>query len=144
MVNEADMQAALAECNLSLVPNYSDISKLHKVGRTALSRRHKGQTTSRAIAHSTYHQCLTNDQEDVLITQINKLTVRHTPPTSQIVKNMAEEIIGRPVYKNWTASFIRRHQDRLQSLYLRNIDNQRAHAEYSPMFEHLYSLVRLY
>jgi hypothetical protein len=101
----------------------------------------KGRLLSRANANSEYRQCLTNDQEEVLICQINKLTVRHMPPTSQIVKNIAEEICGREVNKNWTAYFIRRHQDRLHNLYLRNIDNQRAHAEYSLMFEHFYALV---
>ena len=63
------------------------------------------------------------------------------PPTSQIVKNMAEEIIKGAVHKNWTANFVRRHKDELKSLYLRNIDNQRAKSEFAPMFEHFYHLV---
>ena len=65
------------------------------------------------------------------------------PPTSQIMKNMAEEIYGGEVNKNWTANFCRRHKTKLKSLYLRNIDNQRAKAEYAPMFEHFFELVML-
>jgi hypothetical protein len=142
MVNEADIDAALAECELHLIPNYTVIADYYNVGRTTLARRHKGQTTSRAIANSRFCQCLTSEQEEVLIAQINKLTVRHMPPTSQIVKNMAEEIVRGEVYKNWTSNFIKRHQDRLHSLYLRNIDNQRVHAEYGQCLSisiHLYT-----
>ena len=62
------------------------------------------------------------------------------PPTSRIVKNMAEEIRGGEVNKNWTANFVKRHQGRLKSLYLRNIDNLRAQAEYEPMFKHFFDL----
>jgi hypothetical protein len=83
-------------------------------------------------------------QEEQLIAQINKLTVCHMPPTSQIVKNMAEEIRGGEVNKNRTASFIRRHSTRLKSLYLQNIDNQRAKAEYASMFEHFFELVMFF
>ncbi|KAL5316020.1 hypothetical protein ACEPPN_016894 [Leptodophora sp. 'Broadleaf-Isolate-01'] len=45
-------------------------------------------------------QCLTDEQEEVLIKHINRMTERGMPPTSQIVKNLAEEIIGKPVGKN--------------------------------------------
>jgi hypothetical protein len=65
------------------------------------------------------------------------------PPTSQIVRNMAEEIIKGVVGKNWTLQFVKRHGDRLTSLYLRNIDNMRAKSEYPPMFVLFYQLVRV-
>ena len=61
-------------------------------------------------------------QEEALISQINKLTARSIPPTTSMVRNFAEEMIGREVNKNWTAGFVERHSDRLKSLYLRNID----------------------
>ena len=47
-----------------------------------------------------YHQCLSTAQEDTLIAQINHLTNRGLPPTVAMVKNLAEEIIGRQVGKN--------------------------------------------
>jgi len=47
-------------------------------------------------------------QEEVLIGHINMLTAQSIPPTSQIVKNLAEEIIsGKPVGKNWTSDFVK-------------------------------------
>jgi hypothetical protein len=60
------------------------------------------------------------------------------PPTSQVVRNMAEEIIQKEVGKNWTSNFVHRHQSQLLSKYLRNIDNLRTHAEYAPSFKHFY------
>jgi hypothetical protein len=84
------------------------------------------------VANSEYRLCLTNAQEEALIKQINKLSIRNMSPTSHIVKNLAEEICGRKIYKNWVANFVHRHKDRLKSQYSRNIDNNRAKAEYGP------------
>jgi len=70
------------------------------------------------------------------------LTARSIPPTSQIVKNLAEEIIGgKPVGKNWTSDFVKRYNGRLDSLYLRNIDNIRIQAEYLPIIKQFFDLV---
>jgi len=66
------------------------------------------------------------------------------PPTSQIVHNLAEELIGKPVGKNWVGKFVRRYKDRLNSVYLRTIDNKRVKAEYIPNLERFYKLVYLY
>jgi hypothetical protein len=126
---------ALESCNRSLAPNYSAIAEGFELRRTTLARRHKGQTVSKAAANTIHRQLLTNAQEEQLVKQINKLTILQLPPTVQMVKNMAEEIIQRPANKNWTSGFVRRHQNRLKSLYLRNIDNLRAKSEYAPMFQ---------
>jgi hypothetical protein len=64
------------------------------------------------------------------------------PPTSSIVRNLAEEIRGAKVGKNWTRQFIQRHKNRLKSLYLRNIDNLRVTADYAPMFTLFFALVK--
>jgi uncharacterized protein YjaZ len=72
------------------------------------------------------------------------LTNRGLPPTSSIVRNLAEEMIELPVGKNWTGQFIQRHKDRLQSLYLRNIDNMRTKAEYAPMIQLFFDLVSVF
>jgi F0F1-type ATP synthase membrane subunit b/b' len=141
MSYEQNMADALAALESQEKPNYKATAQEFNIGRTALSRRHQGKTTSRATANSEYRQLLTNAQEQQLINQINRLSVRHMPPTSQIVRNMAEEIIKGAVHKNWTANFVRRHKDELKSLYLRNIDNQRAKSEFALMFEHFYQLV---
>jgi hypothetical protein len=72
------------------------------------------------------------------------LTKRHLPPTSIIVQNLAEEIIGRAVRKKWTSQFICRHKDKLESLYLHNIDNMRTKAEYGPVFKQYFDLVSVF
>jgi hypothetical protein len=63
------------------------------------------------------------------------------PPTLQIVKNLAEEICGRKVYKNWTANFVHRYKDHLKSAYLRNINNNRIKAMYEPNIRFFFELV---
>jgi hypothetical protein len=143
MAHEQDMKAALAELEASSKPNYTEIAEKYKLGRHALSRRHQGKTTSRADYFSNHRQCLTNIQEEILIDQINRLTDRGMPPTSQMVKNFAEEIIGRAVGKNWAGDFCKRHQSVLKSLYLRNIDNQRVKGEYAPAYKLFFTLVIL-
>ena len=56
--------------------------------------------------------------------------------------NLAEEMIGESVGKNWIGDFVRRHKDRVTSLYLRNINSQRIQSEYAPIFKYFYDLVR--
>lgn len=121
--------------------DYAKAAKHFKCSRSAVSRRVRGLTKSRKEANSFWHQCLTIEQEEVLIHRINYLTDRAMPPTSHIVKNLAEEIRGAPVGKNWVGQFVKRHGIRLKSLYLRNIDNLRAGAEYAPMFQLFFSIV---
>jgi hypothetical protein len=144
MVNEHDMMQALAECDISEEPNYAEIARKYNLLRTTLSRRHRGKTTSRREYQSQAHQCLTDAQEQVLINQINRLTERNLPPTSQMVRNFAEEMIGRAVGKNWVSQFIQRHQSELKSLYLRNIDNLRVKGEYGPIYQLFYDLVEYF
>ena len=93
----------------------------------------------RILTHSTGNasQILRN----VYIDHINRLTDQWMPPTSHIVKNLAEEIRGGPVGKNWVGRFIARHKKELKSLYLRNIDNLRVAAEYAPMFILFFTIV---
>ncbi|KAF4634702.1 hypothetical protein G7Y89_g3400 [Cudoniella acicularis] len=95
MSYEDRMQKALAELKSLPKPNYAMIARKYDLERTTLAKRAKGQTTSREQFQSESHRCLTNAQERVLINQINHLTERGIPPTSQMVKNFAEEMIGR-------------------------------------------------
>ena len=144
MVNEQDMEKALAELESSEEPNYTATAKKYKLVPSTLIRRAQFKTTSRAVFQSQVHQCLTNAQERVLINQINRLTDRGIPPTSQMVRNFAEEIIGRDVRKNWTGEFCKRHGSELKSLYLRNIDSLRVKGEYGPSYKLFYDLVECY
>lgn len=114
------------------------------VDRSTLGRRFNGECRTRAEAASIHRQNLTDVEEDTLIGYINSLTDRHIPPTPQLVRNLAEELISRPVGKNWTAQFIKRHSHRLTSVYLRPLDRARVSAESSSHFDHFYALVLLF
>ena len=96
---------------------------------------------SKEAAISEYWQKLTNAQEEVLIERINWLTDRALPPTPTIVHNLAEKIIHGPIGKNWVAEFVKRHQDKLKSIYLRTINQQRVQSEYAPSYQLCYDLV---
>ena len=132
---EAALQLALADLAKQDKPNYLATSKKYGVPRRALSDRFTGKTVSRQEAASEHHQCLDTAQEEALIGLINRLINRGLPPTNYIVKNLAEEIIRRPVGKNWSSQFVKRHKERLISRYLRNIDQKRQDAEYAPMLQ---------
>src|SRR4051812_47273987 len=123
------MELALADLASQDKPNYRATAKKHSVVYTTLRRRHLGLQQSRQAAASEHRKNLTDVQEEVLVKHINMLSDRGIPPTAQIVKNLAEELIGHEVGKNWTAKFVRRHNTKLKSLYLRTMDNQRVKAE---------------
>ena len=141
MVNEGDMEKAINELNAQLMPNYTQISEKYSITCITLIRRFLGLYTSRQQATSLYYKLLTDIQEEALINQINKLTIRGIPPTIHIVKNLVEEMIGRLIHKNWTAHFVRRYSSRLKSLYLRNMDNLYIKSEYASYIEHFFDLV---
>ena len=135
------IEAAIAAIRRGEFVNYANAAAKYGCDRTTLSKRIRGLTKSKKDANSFFHQCLTIEQEEVLIARINHLTDRGMPPTSYIVKNLVEEIRGDCVGKNWVGQFVKRHSIRLKSLYLRNIDNLRAGAEYAPMFQLFFSVV---
>ena len=135
------MEAAIAYLNAQDQPNYAAAARLYGLAPSTLARRYQGISVSRAEATSTHHQRLNNVQEDTLLGYINALTDRHITPTTQIIKNLAEEIVGGELGQNWTARFIKRHSQRICSLYLRALDRTRASAESVSPFEHFYQLV---
>jgi len=91
---------AIAAIRRGEFSDYANAAKEYGCDRGALSWRIRGLTKSKKEADSFCRQCLTNEQEEVLIQRINDLTDRGMPPTSQIVKNLAEEIRGEHVGKN--------------------------------------------
>jgi hypothetical protein len=66
---------------------------------------------------------------------------RGLPPISQIVQNLAKEIRGEPIGKNWTGQFVKHHKDRLKLAYLRNIEGIQFSIEYALMFILFFQLV---
>jgi DDE superfamily endonuclease len=80
-------------------------------------------------------------QEEILIKYINDLSDWGIFSTTQIVKNLTEEIIQDKLGKNWVGNFVCWKKDKLKSLYLRNIDNMRIKADYVPNFKLFYDQV---
>ena len=135
------IEAALAHLRAQSKPNYAEASRLYRVPPSTLSRRFRGITASRAQSISNHCQALNNVQEDTLLGYIDTLTNIFMPPTTQIVRNLAEQIAQRELGINWTARFLKRHSNRITSPYLRALDSKRASAESVPTFEHFYQLV---
>ena len=117
------------------------LQKKYGVVRTTLRDRYIGKSRLFAQARVESNQCINAVQEETLIDHINKLILRKIPPTVQITQNLAEEIAGRQIGKNWHARFIHRHHNRLNSLYVRNMDHLRQKAEYKPIFQMYFDLV---
>src|SRR5450432_2274710 len=140
---EARLGLALEDLRKQIIPNFSSTSRRFQVNRITLVRRFKDTQQNRRIASSETRQCLSLAQEETLIRFINNLTDRSLPPTSQIVHNVAEELIGGPVHKSWVSDFVKRHKDRLHTVYLRTIDNKRVKADFIPSLESFYKLASL-
>jgi hypothetical protein len=140
---EARMKAAITDLKSQERTNYAATATKWEVHRITLARRYRGETESNQDATSYARQKLTNTQEKTLIKHINKLSDRGFPPTPQIVKNLAEEIAGVALGKNWVSRFCGRHQDQLKSVYLRTIDHKRKLADNSHHFKYFYDQVRI-
>ena len=72
--------------------DYFKAARHFKYDLTSVSKRIRLLTRTRRDADSLFRQCLTNDQERVLIDSINYLSERKMPLTIRIVRNLAEEI----------------------------------------------------
>ena len=137
----APIDEAIADLNLQEVPNIRGTAKKYGLVESTLRRRWKGQTkSSQAAAYQSKHR-LTQVEEEALITQINRLTDRGIPPTNQIVRNLAEEMIQGSVGKNWAGDFTNRNKDRLKSIYLKNMNSDRIKSEYASMLKQFYDLI---
>jgi hypothetical protein len=86
--DELKMELALQDLRRQAAPNFKATANLYSLDRHTLSRRFHGKQQSISEARSDYSKRLTNDQEAILIDFINN----SLPPTSQIVKNVAEEL----------------------------------------------------
>ena len=139
---DTQIELAIAHLNRQKKLNYAAAAKACGLEPTTLRRRHKGITVSRAQVNSDIRQHLNNVQEDELLRYIDRLTEKHIPLTTQIIKNLAEEMLQQEIGKNWAAGFVKRHSNRISSVYLRPIDRIRTSAESVTVFEHFYSLVR--
>jgi hypothetical protein len=144
MDHNARIQAAITELESQERINYAAAATKWNIFRSTLSKRHRGKTGTIQEANSYARQRLTNTQEKTLIEYINKLSDRGLPPTPQIVKNLAEEIAGVTLGKNWVSRFCDKYQSKITSIYLRTIDHKRKLADNSSHFEHFYEQVCIF
>src|ERR1700677_2022204 len=73
---EERIQAALAECDQNLKPNYTEIAEKHNIDRTTLSRRHQKKTRDLRTFRSQSKQLLSDAEEEVLVKYLNQLASR--------------------------------------------------------------------
>ena len=133
--HDEKIDLAMAHLRAQSKPNVSRAAAEFGILESTLRRRYKGKTVSISAAKSLYFQRLSAPQEEALIAQINRLTERKIPPTNAMVQNLAEEVFGGPLGRNWVGQFCKRRGDVLTSRYLRNIDHQRVKSEYLPLYE---------
>ena len=86
------IEQAISSIKSGEFKDYAAAARKYGVSKSTISRRIHGITSSRAEVNSYLHQALTTPQEEVLITRINYLSDRRLPPTTAIIKNLAEEI----------------------------------------------------
>ena len=139
----SSLEAALENLTLQDVPNFKRTARIYGTVESTLRRRYKRQTVSKQKTNSMYKQRLTDAQENSLIRQINVLTDREIPPTPSMIKNFAEEMLKDSMKKNWTNEFVRRYNDQLKNLYLKNFDKNRMQFEYLSIFKQFYNLIWL-
>ncbi|PMD28556.1 hypothetical protein NA56DRAFT_667061 [Hyaloscypha hepaticicola] len=102
MINEEDIEKAINELNTQLLSNYRQVSEKYSLTRITLMRRFLGLCTSRQETTSLHYKLLTDTQEEALINQINKFTIRGMPPIIYILIKAIDDynIITGNIY-NW-------------------------------------------
>ena len=143
-LNSTSMKLAIADLELQNKPNILATAKKYNVVESTLRRRWKDQSVSYEETSDIHKQRLSSIEEEALIIQINQLTDRELPSTNRIVRNLAEEMIQSSMKKNWAKNFCRRHENRLKSIYLRNIDSKRMKIEYASLFQRFYQLIEAF
>jgi hypothetical protein len=145
-----DIKAALAALE-SLEPgarlNYTKVAIEFGVDRSTLSRRHRGIQQPRSTQYES-QRILNNQQSEQLITWVNGLTERGLPPSNEMIRNFAKEIVGTKPGKNWPSRWLKAHSDKVISYYTTGMDASRKKADsafkYSLYFELLARKIEQY
>lgn len=137
----APIDLALAELEASDRPNINATAKVYGLSESTLRRRFRGQTQSRAEAASTKSKLLKTDQELVIIEHIKELTSRGMPPTSQMLRNLVEELVGHTIGKHWTGRFIKRYETHLIGTYLKGIEHVRKVSDNLAYYSQYFTIV---
>ena len=142
MINNEAVEQAISDLRSQKPPKYAATAKKYNIDRTTLMCRFKGETTSYSKARSRSNKLLTNAQESVLIEYIRKLSNQGLHSTPRILKNLAVELVHKPIGERWIERFRKRYENRLTSVYLRNIDQSRHIADKSRHFEHYFATIQ--
>jgi hypothetical protein len=137
------IELAIAELESQTQSNFAATARKYNLKRITLSRRFKGETDSKENAVSYALKAFTNVEKDVLMRYINNLNARELPPTSQIIKNFAEEIANKNLKSNWTIRFLQRKKKIIRSVYLTTINYKRKISDNSYHYKHFFTNVRL-
>lgn len=140
MNNEGDLEAALAALALQDRPNYAKTAREFKVKRLTLWRRHQGLCRSIDEAHE-FQRILSNEQTEVLIERIDKLSSKGIPPTPAMVRVFAWEISQNWPGKNWVARFVHTYKNRLKSAYLNGFEIRRKKADNYGLIKKYFEIV---
>ena len=103
--HDTQIELAIADLKQQMKPNIAATARKYAVNESTLKKRWNKKNYVSEQASSEYKQRLTSTQGEVLVAQIKLLTDRGLPPTSSIVRNLAEEILENRVGKNWTGDF---------------------------------------
>jgi hypothetical protein len=96
----AQIDLAIAYLKAQKKLDFTEASKFYGGPRSTVSRRFRGVSSSRAHAISNHCQALNSVQEDTLLGYIDTLKNRFMPPTTQIVRNLAEQIAQRELVRD--------------------------------------------
>ena len=141
MSNNEAILIAIDDLKAQKVPNFAATAQKYNIVRSTLQRRFEDKTVSRSQGQSRSNMLLTNAQEEVLIEHINKLSARNMHPTIQTVDNLAREIVEHSIEERWVERFRKRHNNKLCSRYMHNIDHSRHIADNSKHFQHYFDTV---
>jgi hypothetical protein len=92
---------------------YQQYADKFNVSRSALSRRHRGVSRSRAD-YTADKQSLAPHQELELVQYITKLTEQGLPPTREMIRNFSSEVAHQQLSESWVTRFVNRHKTRIE------------------------------
>ena len=141
MLNIEAIEQAISDLNSQKVPNIRATAKKYNVVHSTLLHHFNKQTVSRNESQSKSNMLLTNAQESALIEYLNKLSTHGLHPTPQILKNLVVEIVKHFVGERWIEHFYKHHNDMIQSIYLRSIDQAKYVINNSKHFQNYFNQV---
>lgn len=125
------MEAALEECRslgFNVKPNFTQIAKKYGCDRSALSKRYRGICSSKQNQYQN-QRLLNNQQEETLIKYIDELCKRSLPPSRQMIRNFAQEIVQKEIGREWVNRFLKRHQIDLVFKWSAGLDHNRTRTD---------------